>query len=608
MTPKPEESSSPSRMTASSPTDDPVPDEGNNSNNNVPATVVPLVVGEPASTARSDNTINVNHNNVSSDVKVDNPNPHRLAEGDNATPLEVIGVSAIDKLVIIMVGLPATGKTHIAKRICRFLSFFHDIPSQIFNVGDYRRQLCGAQQPASFYDPNNKEAATARHMACDAALTDLFEFMRRDGVRVAAFDATNSTRSRRNHILQQIRNSGTGAKTMFIESVCDSEELLEENIRKVKLNTPDYRDMESTKAIQDFKERRQQYESVYDPLDENHDGCYVKIINCKRFVVNSVRGYLPLKVVHFVMNLHTLPRTFYLTRHGQSEYNLLGKIGGDSGLTPSGIEYAKRLAEFAKECIAKDSTSNGGNAPKNKTPETSSNEEQPQEEEETTSTVEPKKPIPARLWTSTLRRTKETAQFIEHDSLHHVWDNGEEGEWVQFRPMAKRNLDELYAGVCDGMTYKEIEQMYPDEFERRQEDKLAYRYPRGESYMDVTLRLEPLAHEMERTREPILMVAHQGILRILYAYFMGLDRKEAPYVSIPLNMVIQLHPHAYGCDEKRFLLMTKEEMMNNSTQDGQDEPVTSMPVKTRRLSTKEVENQVHSQISPSDPIMNAPSC
>jgi hypothetical protein len=33
------------------------------------------------------------------------------------------------------------------------------------------------------------------------------------------------------------------------------------------------------------------------------------------------------------MNLHTLSRTFYLTRHGQSEYNLLGKIGGDSGLT-----------------------------------------------------------------------------------------------------------------------------------------------------------------------------------------------------------------------------------------------------------------------------------
>jgi len=30
------------------------------------------------------------------------------------------------------------------------------------------------------------------------------------------------------------------------------------------------------------------------------------------------------------------------------------------------------------------------------------------------------------------------------------------------------------------MTYSEIEQIFPEEFERRQQDKLAYRYPRGE--------------------------------------------------------------------------------------------------------------------------------
>lgn len=47
---------------------------------------------------------------------VDNPMPHRLPEGENAAPLEVIGQtsSSSDKLVIVMVGLPATGtNTHI---------------------------------------------------------------------------------------------------------------------------------------------------------------------------------------------------------------------------------------------------------------------------------------------------------------------------------------------------------------------------------------------------------------------------------------------------------------------------------------------------------------
>jgi predicted kinase len=168
----------------------------------------------------------LSHQNAShSQRSINNPMPHRLPEGENATPLEVIGTTASDKLVIVMVGLPATGKTHIAKRICRFLSFFHDIPSQIFNVGDYRRQLCGTQMPADFYNEDNEEGKAARHMACDAALADLMEYMRQDGVRVAAFDATNSTKERRRHILKVLQDSGLGAKRMFVESICDEEEV-----------------------------------------------------------------------------------------------------------------------------------------------------------------------------------------------------------------------------------------------------------------------------------------------------------------------------------------------------------------------------------------------
>lgn len=368
------------------------------------------------------------------------------------------------------------------------------------------------------------------------------------------------------------------------------------------------------------------------------------------------------------MNLHTLPRTFYLTRHGQSEYNLLGKIGGDSGLTPAGMEYARRLAIFAREEIAKDHrhhpsesaddsggsiSGDGGDDGGENADDGTAAAAAAAATDDCNTLGSPPSPTqavpnqrPCRLWTSTLRRTQETAQFIQHDTISHTFDNGDTLEWVQFRMMPRRNLDELYAGTCDGMTYREIQKVYPEEFARRQADKLSYRYPRGESYMDVTLRLEPLAQEMERTREPVMIIGHQGILRILYAYFMGLDRKEAPYVSIPLNNVIELTPHAYGCHERRYCLMMKEEMLK----DGQDEPVTSMPMgpmDSHHPHTGDIaaattfdsnapppdggssssgigggdDNQaltaaeeaaavraINSEYSPSDPIMNAPSC
>ena len=106
-----------------------------------------------------------------------------------------------------------------------------------------------------------------------------------------------------------------------------------------------------------------------------------------------------------------------------------------------------------------------------------------------------------------------------------------------------------------------------------------------------------------------LLLGHQGIHRLLYAYFMGLDRDEAPYVSIPLNTVIELTPNAYGCEEKRYLLLSKEEMMK----DGQDEPVTSMPVKEKakaeklRKQTENPDGDEKREHAYSFDIMNPPS-
>lgn len=70
------------------------------------------------------------------------------------------------------------------------------------------------------------------------------------------------------------------------------------------------------------------------------------------------------------------------------------------------------------------------------------------------------------------------------------------------------------------MTYEEIEEHYPEEFELRKVDKLAYRYPRGESYLDVIARLEPIVLEMERHTEPLLIIGHQVVLLLRHPHFL----------------------------------------------------------------------------------------
>ena len=118
-----------------------------------------------------------------------------------------------------------------------------------------------------------------------------------------------------------------------------------------------------------------------------------------------------------------------------------------------------------------------------------------------------------------------------------------------------RALDEINAGVCDGMTYAEIKEGMEEEYKARKGDKLRYRYPRGESYLDVIQRLEPVIIELERQRAPVVVVAHQAILRALYAYFMDKPLEQIPHMEVPLHTVIELTTGVSGVMEKRFRLM-----------------------------------------------------
>lgn len=398
------------------------------------------------------------------------------------------------RLAVVMVGLPARGKSYTARRIERYLSWL-GYRTGVFNVGEYRRARVGARVPHSFFDPDNPQGEEARRAAAMAALDDMVAWLA-DAGQVAIYDATNSTRARRTMV--RARCERAGFQVLFIEIRCDDAHIIEANIRSTKLSSPDYEDVDPDEAVTDFRARIAHYQRVYQPLDDD-EGAYLRVTGPGRGVtVSNVDGYLAARLVFFVMNLHLTPRPIWLTRHGESVFNAAGVLGGDPDLTPDGQHYARSLAELLDR---RDPDHDG-----------------------------------VVIWTSSLRRAVQTATPLGRTA----WP------W--------RALDEIDGGICDSMTHAQIQERLPEEYAARKRDKFTYRYPRGESYQDIILRLDPVVIELERTRKPVLVIAHNAVLRALYAYFQGIPRERCPYLAIPLHTVIELTPHAYGCHETRMPL------------------------------------------------------
>lgn len=179
-----------------------------------------------------------------------------------------------------------------------------------------------------------------------------------------------------------------------------------------------------------------------------------------------------------------MPNTIYLTRHGQSEYNLSNKIGGNSSITSSGKKYANDLFEYINEKEDIDQI---------------------------------------KIFTSELKRTQQTAGNFPNNNKS-IYDI----------------LNEIDAGEFDNMTYEEIKIKYPDEYKKRKNDKFNYRYPSGESYYDLKNRVKDIIDIIQKEDNNVLVVCHNAVLRIIYSLFFEIDDKEIPHLDIPLHTLFKL--------------------------------------------------------------------
>lgn len=85
----------------------------------------------------------------------------------------------------------------------------------------------------------------------------------------------------------------------------------------MKVNSPDYRNMNTDSALRDFLQRITHYEERYEPLDEKIEAVlsFIKIYNTgEKVVVHKHEGHIQSRIVYYLMNIHITPRTIYLTR------------------------------------------------------------------------------------------------------------------------------------------------------------------------------------------------------------------------------------------------------------------------------------------------------
>ncbi|KAI0096466.1 bifunctional 6-phosphofructo-2-kinase/fructose-2,6-bisphosphate 2-phosphatase [Daldinia grandis] len=488
------------------------------------------------------------------------------------------------KLVIIMVGLPARGKSYITKKLRRYLSW-QQHNTRIFNVGNRRRVAAvssptmhrkdssmdmptpettilvnGVQPPtdspsrkrsspqdqdddpapkpmdqsAKFFDPNNEQASKLREEIAIDTLNELLDYLISGGGSVGILDATNSTIHRRQRLFDHIKAREPQLGILFIESVCKNPQLLEANMR-LKLSGPDYKDKDPIKSLADFKERVKAYEKAYVPLgdyEEEHEMQYIKMTDVgKKLTHFGLGGFLSSGIANYLSSFNLSPRQIWITRHGQSADNKLGKIGGNSELTDRGHNYSLCLYEFVTKKRSEWLVEQKDKVAQASFPPLPGDQSPPypdmnRELEEKNFCV----------WTSMLTRSIQTAQYFEADEDYDVKN------WEM--------LNELNAGKFEGLTYEEIARTHTDEYKKRKMDKLQYVYPGvgGEGYLQVISRLRDMVREIERIKDHIMIIGHRSVCRVLMAYFMDLTRDDIADLDMPLGMLYAIEPKPYGIE------------------------------------------------------------
>ena len=441
--------------------------------------------------------------------------------------------------------------------------------------------------------------------------------------RVAIFDATNSTVARRQWVLEEctspIKRANKPTGVVFVESICDDQELLDENFRFKIQNSPDFQGMTEEEAIADLRKRVAKYEEQYETIDDDALS-YIKIFNLSsKVMVNHIYGRMAKVIVPALMSWNIGSRPIYICRAGETfsiqtsaeigdegekiseetpQVGANGSAGGrDSPHSQGSAEFGAAADQqhhrASSALLGRAALSRGGNLSENGAAFRDALCDFLWDEGRE---FMMKRSKAINLTTGTSRDGLSSApNFWEADLREsvrhlHVDDDNDEGDYdydeaeglpfpchvmTSTMPRAVQtatweqlpypievlsNLNPLDKGDFTGYELEEIAEFAPDWYARLEADPFRTRFPGGECYQDLINRLEPTIIDMEQQVGLAVVVSHVSVIQILMSYFRCTPVQKSAEIAVPIHTVIKFTPaRGGGWAESHHRLLEGEE-------------------------------------------------
>jgi len=334
--------------------------------------------------------------------------------------------------------------------------------------------------------------------------------------RVGILDASNTRLERRMLINKACLQAHI--QPVFIECIYTQHELaLPEHVREVRLTCPEYGELDNEAALLDFKRRIAFYAPHYVRCSAGTEDTALPYITVhdggRRIVASHLFGYLPSRMLYYLMNVHCgSKRIFLFTLPSAEDDNT--------------VELQKQAM------IARQHLAHVGEA---------------------TLSIEPNHLRSPRISIlhdgETHRKCNPFSVWTETSHIGAVLEPIFQGHVLQSKPQ----LRELDQGIVEGLSDDEIKELLgEDEYLAHTLDPYNHRYPRAESYHDLAVRLENVMMELERDPADILIMAHISVLQCIYAYFVEIPSNQISSTRIPPSVLVELTTKAYGVIERRF--------------------------------------------------------